>query len=110
LLSALSFLRPPPPPLSPLFPYTTLFRSFCTVPPCVQLRALIRVNPTSSPEPSCPSFPGAPTGPVGPCGPGVPDSWLLAKQRTTRSEEHTSELQPLTNLVSPLLLPQTTTT
>src|SRR5207253_11117372 len=27
LLLPLSFLRPPPPPSSPLFPYTTLFRS-----------------------------------------------------------------------------------
>src|SRR5262249_56516058 len=58
-----------PPPRSPLFPYTTLFR------------------PRSAPQSR------------GPAGPGRP----CALQRR-RSEEHTSELQSLTNLVCRLLL------
>src|SRR6202012_6218940 len=63
------------PPRSTLFPYTTLFRSACR-------SASTPANPAhlqkSGPHP-------APTRPV-------------------RSEEHTSELQPLTNLVCRLLL------
>src|SRR5499433_4258374 len=56
------------PPRSTLFPYTTLFRSWC---PPVQRAA-------TTPAASSP--------------------------RTGRSEEHTSELQSLTNLVCRLLL------
>src|SRR5438046_8045357 len=71
------------PPRSTLFPYTTLFRS--------------------STRPCAPGLPGA--GATMRCvrwRPCVHDSRKSA--RTKRSEEHTSELQSLTNLVCRLLL------
>src|SRR5438046_3759228 len=77
------------PPRSTLFPYTTLFRSWSAVAPaphrCVAARCL-----------------RAPPRPVADCNPrgvGATDS-----ERILRSEEHTSELQSLTNLVCRLLL------
>src|SRR5438093_6877402 len=66
------------PPRSTLFPYTTLFRS-PSRPPWPKTSS--RTAPGSC-------FPTSPSGP-GPCD---------------RSEEHTSELQSLTNLVCRLLL------
>src|SRR5438093_5241704 len=73
----------PRPPRSTLFPYTTLFRS-----------------------PAPPSAPASPTWGRGfrgssPCraSPGATGNFL-----ENRSEEHTSELQSLTNLVCRLLL------
>src|SRR5438046_6090663 len=82
-----------PPPLSPLFPYTTLFRSgvvaafFLFHPPLAQgiyylLRGL---------------WPLFRMGHSGASTATDIDIWL-------RSEEHTSELQSLTNLVCRLLL------
>src|SRR2546425_3116734 len=68
------------PPRSTLFPYTTLFRSH----PCAR-PASRRSSPTAS-------F-GSPSSPGGPC-----------RERATRSEEHTSELQSLAYLVCRLLL------
>src|SRR5438046_6940251 len=67
------------PPRSTLFPYTTLFRSWATVlPPTEQeLKGTMVLS--------------------------VPLVEASAKVRT-RSEEHTSELQSLTNLVCRLLL------
>src|SRR5258706_7306665 len=68
------------PPRSTLFPYTTLFRSFAG-----NLIPKARIDPSSQKflaEMWSPNGPGA----------------------TTRSEEHTSELQSLTNLVCRLLL------
>src|SRR5438046_4874829 len=69
------------PPRSTLFPYTTLFRS--------RMFRLSRVS--KSRGNSC-----------------VPERWSRpvppAGIRTVRSEEHTSELQSLTNLVCRLLL------
>src|SRR5262249_57160105 len=64
----------PPPPSSPLFPYTTLFRS---------------ETPAAKPAPD-----------------NVPAPPAAAEQPRAgpRSEEHTSELQSLTNLVCRLLL------
>src|SRR5438046_8270748 len=82
-----------PPPTSTLFPYTTLFRSLR--PPAYRGRlnprtrtrwltaALERTAPTRSTPP-----------PTAACRARTPD----------RSEEHTSELQSLTNLVCRLLL------
>src|SRR5438046_6389250 len=67
------------PPRSTLFPYTTLFRS----------RARSRRDPLGPPNT------------LG--GPNRPPS-ALAIDTATRSEEHTSELQSLTNLVCRLLL------
>src|SRR5262249_60110567 len=81
------FLMIRPPPRSTLFPYTTLFRS-----------GLARLPPSRHPLH---------------CGLRIPD--LRARDdsplnrschhaRRSRSEEHTSELQSLTNLVCRLLL------
>src|SRR5438093_11289428 len=76
------FLLRPRPPKSTLFPYTTLFRSVIT-----PTRTTFRL--TSTPR-VC--------------------AWLVSGPATShaqtrgRSEEHTSELQSLTNLVCRLLL------
>src|SRR5438270_4754546 len=72
------------PPTSPLFPYTTLFRSFST-------RAAWK-----------PEVASRPISQRRPIGTGVlPKS---AERRYQRSEEHTSELQSQSNLVCRLLL------
>src|SRR5437016_11882546 len=65
------------PPRSTLFPYTTLFRS--TDSTCARRRTDIRSTISCLPRSSAPA-------------------------RIRRSEEHTSELQSLTNLVCRLLL------
>src|SRR5438093_6470574 len=65
------------PPRSTLFPYTTLFRS-------VQSQA-------------APVVPAAPSAPVAAAS-------MAPAPAAARSEEHTSELQSLTNLVCRLLL------
>src|SRR5438093_2501305 len=71
------------PPRSTLFPYTTLFRSLSACP----LVALGASSQTAqSPEIAAESKPG------------ISGDWAV------RSEEHTSELQSLTNLVCRLLL------
>src|SRR5438093_5666760 len=73
------------PPRSTLFPYTTLFRSVCT-------KKKRRISPsqiTSTPARSWSRI----------------ASWVASsKVSRARSEEHTSELQSLTNLVCRLLL------
>src|SRR4051794_41303673 len=63
------------PPRSPLFPYTTLFRS-----PSEASRRVQRPSPECPPPPRC------------------------RKRSLDRSEEHTSELQPPVHLVCRLLL------
>src|SRR5438093_6683374 len=76
----------PPPPTSTLFPYTTLFRSSCRrLALCASGRTSLRVR--------------------------MPIAMMLANEigkvgrfAWNRSEEHTSELQSLTNLVCRLLL------
>src|SRR5258706_10427811 len=71
------------PPRSTLFPYTTLFRSRdprLEPPFSFGERPLRRINPSVSPE------------------------LETIVNRALRSEEHTSELQSLTNLVCRLLL------
>src|SRR5262249_59367865 len=76
---SLFFLSPPPPPNPPLFPYTTLSRSKA------HARALIAAMEASlAAHKSGRPIPPMPQG--------------------LRSEEHTSELQSLTNLVCRLLL------
>src|SRR5262249_60106928 len=70
------FLRTRPPPKSPLFPYTTLFRS-------------ARDQMMAAPGMMSPAMMA--------CG-------ISGRSPRTRSEEHTSELQSLTNLVCRLLL------
>src|SRR5262249_60736876 len=69
------FLMLRPPPTSPLFPYTTLFRSGDAASSSTILVSEIR--PVRTPK------------------------WCTSRRR---SEEHTSELQSLTNLVCRLLL------
>src|SRR5437016_8461878 len=81
LLSLFFFLMIRRPPRSTLFPYTTLFRS----PRCCSTAGDLSVRRVKS-ETGFPSHPG-----------NSPTS-------SRRSEEHTSELQSLTNLVCRLLL------
>src|SRR5262249_61445530 len=86
--SLLFFLLKPRPPRSTLFPYTTLFRSG----PRLAARRPGRVSPAAGQG----ARQGRPRG-------TRPDAALAAGQGF-RSEEHTSELQSLTNLVCRLLL------
>src|SRR5256885_13272315 len=65
------------PPRSTLFPYTTLFRSSDAITAHCSLEILVVSDPPTSASPAA---------------------------RTTRSEEHTSELQSPCNLVCRLLL------
>src|SRR2546430_12622380 len=93
------------PPRSPLFPYTTLFRSrgaHLTLPPerrppvrqhCPALRRNRRVGDRRSAH-GCPRWWRCPDGP----------------RIAARSEEHTSELQSQSNLVCRLLLEKKTNT
>src|SRR2546427_1386295 len=75
------------PPRSTLFPYTTLFRSFCLEPP-------------RSPF-ACRAHPSPPR----PVHPELDQVHVAADvARDHRSEEHTSELQSQSNLVCRLLL------
>src|SRR5438309_3584527 len=98
----------PQPPISPLFPYTTLFRS-CESPAAVeilqncgvqiqqlkkQLRAMIKKN--------CPQISTEQIGVYGGFETWQPE-FTLACHRL-RSEEHTSELQSQFHLVCRLLL------
>src|SRR5256885_3599548 len=71
------------PPRSTLFPYTTLFRSFCATDQSQIARKGFTIGPRKS------SF-----GHVG----------IFGATRLVRSEEHTSELQSPCNLVCRLLL------
>src|SRR2546430_11818642 len=76
------------PPISTLFPYTTLFRSATSAPVCQsQIRRVWSLEPEASLPPS-----GEKATPV------TQPSWPC------RSEEHTSELQSQSNIVCRLLL------
>src|SRR5262249_61841295 len=96
LSSALFCLLLPPPPLSTLFPYTTLFRSDDEPPSTVPfdgevIRArdeLFRIGIERDVVHVRES----------------PDRDAIVHELDRRSEEHTSELQSLTNLVCRLLL------
>src|SRR5262249_61391206 len=84
----LFFSMLPRPPISTLFPYTTLLRS------CA--------GASSTPVSYC-------RGPSVPSAPSILRFWQVRMfggetPRARRSEEHTSELQSLTNLVCRLLL------
>src|SRR5438093_5568194 len=81
----------PPPPRSTLFPYTTLFRSD----PTRRLALCPKRSPSSHSRISTPGRRPRNTARSKPVG-------LI--RRRIRSEEHTSELQSLTNLVCRLLL------
>src|SRR5262249_61392956 len=97
------FLRPtPPPPTPPLFPYTTLFRSreigrggqvFFITPTIGNMGQRARDHRLPTPdEPRKPTRPRDDDRTI--------DEWT----EYLRSEEHTSALQSLTNLVCRLLL------
>src|SRR5207253_11231436 len=89
-------LLPPPPPTSPLFPYTTLFRS--------GLRRLTRDQDHLAAHPA---QHGAAVDRAGDVRDGVGDpdrGRALLPRRRRRSEEHTSELQSRGHLVCRLLL------
>src|SRR5690606_41832303 len=100
-----SYLPPRPPPISPLLPYTTLFRSLelaATRNPR-QLEATVRGGPHA--EPRMPAVVVVRHGEhrrdrSAPGGDDAPAERLAAH----RSEEHTSELQSRENLVCRLLL------
>src|SRR5690625_7049379 len=77
------------PPVSTLFPYTTLFRSRLRE-PLPGLRTQLRLEDRRA-------LRGRGGGAVGPCG-------GIGQDRQDRSEEHTSELQSRGQLVCRLLL------
>src|SRR5262249_56489445 len=102
-LSSFYFLLLPPPRLFPLFPYTTLFRSWrldrLHFAEPVDFLAAERVSESlSGSRPARISSARSRRKP--------PTARLMrpAQKQKTRSEEHTSELQSLTNLVCRLLL------
>src|SRR5690348_17749434 len=85
----------PPPPRSTLFPYTTLFRS-----PMV-----VNESPFAGDWPATLSeIPSFPTRRREAAKPAASAGIQAAATRTTRSEEHTSELQSPVHLVCRLLL------
>src|SRR5262249_62366370 len=100
------FLITPPPPTSTLFPYTTLFRSRHFRPKAVRSRSPkgpceCATGPCTQRPASCPY--AAP--PIPRCRRSHIDaSASCGRDPQVRSEEHTSELQSLTNLVCRLLL------
>src|SRR5690348_17387714 len=91
----------PHPPRSPLFPYTTLFRSRSRTTrrpsPCFARSTNIPAAPTSSES-------RAPPAPENPPSSTVWRTITARTARRSRSEEHTSELQSPVHLVCRLLL------
>src|SRR2546430_13758566 len=89
------------PPRSTLFPYTTLFRSpsaqasFLYEAPSAWAASCVQVRSLLAPAASVKSAPG---------NPSQPTSDGLTVRSTSRSEEHTSELQSQSNLVCRPLL------
>src|SRR5262249_61946117 len=90
----------PPPPRSTLFPYTTLFRSEV---PIKGLRAQIGSHPLRIAQ-QCQSLAAAARAAIAYCERMGDETEPIRNTRWLRSEEHTSELQSLTNLVCRLLL------
>src|SRR5258706_9791614 len=96
------------PPRSTLFPYTTLFRSIRTVEPANgRLASPAEVIDRLRQRVVASLAVIADTANSGWASPDEPPSYE-AYQETVRSEEHTSELQSLTNLVCRLLLEKKT--
>src|SRR5438046_4792433 len=94
----------PPPPRSTLFPYTTLFRSsqqFCGR-KLISARIWLRQSSSFSKAPSATPLTSQCTFQPPSCS--IETSSPVTALITGRSEEHTSELQSLTNLVCRLLL------
>src|SRR5262249_62192112 len=94
------FLMIPRPPRSTLFPYTTLFRSIEVRSLYAGLRRAGRLSARVTPPGPCDGHRGAERQRLR-RGTG---QRLLDAAQGVRSEEHTSELQSLTNLVCRLLL------
>src|SRR5262249_59219499 len=104
----LCFPLRPPPPSPTLFPYTTLFRSVCEASSrsfvasashprafaCIDVASTALIPNGAVQKSGWMSFAAS--------GPGERGTTLL--ESSGRSEEHTSELQSLTNLVCRLLL------
>src|SRR5262249_62384271 len=99
-LPALHFFFPttPRPPRPPLFPYTTLFRSRSAA--GASRRAVVRASASNTTQPSPCTTTGLSSNRASPSS----TSTRPASAARVRSEEHTSELQSLTNLVCRLLL------
>src|SRR5690606_39495334 len=89
-------LRPPPSPVSALFPYTTLFRSG-------ERRTAGRARWRWRRSPSAPRPPSLPS-PSPRRAHRASRPRTAPRSRSPRSEEHTSELQSRENLVCRLLL------
>src|SRR5437016_8041687 len=85
------------PPCSTLFPYTTLFRSCWRLPDAICDRENCRLR-------SGKAIFSSTARAFGPAPSGTLWSIVSGKRFVGRSEEHTSELQSLTNLVCRLLL------
>src|SRR5437016_7574906 len=83
----------PRPPTSTLFPYTTLFRS---------IFGCLRTTPSRRPFRDAQASRLASDSPCSSNPTGTARAWRVRCK--ARSEEHTSELQSLTNLVCRLLL------
>src|SRR2546430_8764959 len=84
------------PPRSTLFPYTTLFRSLATRRPALDRQSLEHAAPRV--------HRGAQPGGAGADNDHVVSELSGFLHRSSRSEEHTSELQSQSNLVCRLLL------
>src|SRR5256885_12662169 len=99
-------IRPPPSP--PSFPYTTLFRSWSAVGPRLEKYArLSAVAPLAGSSVASPIAPTVIAFAAAAGEPIVHEPGPLLPAATTRSEEHTSELQSPCNLVCRLLLEKT---
>src|SRR5690606_40275627 len=101
--SSLPLMMPHPPP-SPLFPYTTLFRS-------VYLSGYLVFNVMNDPQSAERTVRVVPEARLSALVPGADaTSALFISVFVARSEEHTSELQSRENLVCRLLLEKKKTT
>src|SRR5205823_13425761 len=99
----------PPPPRSPLFPYTTLFRSPPMAPaPQTRIRIFVSSLPAlrhyPRSRPAARGFPRRLPARGRACPRRSVDRGRRSCRRRGRSEEHTSELQSLAYLVCRLLL------
>src|SRR5256885_5563386 len=88
------------PPRSPLFPYTTLFRSYPAAPPAITTVPEVNFEPSGERCGTSPTTRLEMSPAVAPLGATAG----LISRRVVRSEEHTSELQSPCNLVCRLLL------
>src|SRR5262249_57311277 len=99
------FLLIRPPPRSTLFPYTTLFRSVSALAAAVAAPSLVMAQNGPAPAPTfkaekCYGLAKAGKNDCASTG----NNSCAGTSKVNRSEEHTSDLQSLTNLVCRLLL------